>query len=101
MLAVTVLFFGRHNDWNRIKIDHSCTSPSCFCVFLAALFSLIATEEMSGTPHKSLPVLRQEAEEAVRSLKAGKSPEVDIISSELLKNGGKATTTVLTVICKV
>ena len=49
---------------------------------------------------ESLPVLREEAEEAVHSLKAGKSTGVDNIPSELVKNGGEATTTVLTVICK-
>ena len=43
-------------------------------------------------------MLNEEVEEAVRSLKAGKSPGVDSISSELLKNGGEATTTVLTAI---
>ena len=35
---------------------------------------------------------------AVYSLKAGKSPLVDNIPSELLKNGGEAATTVLTAI---
>ena len=40
-----------------------------------------------------LPVLREEVEEAVCSMKAGKSPGVDNIPSELLKNGGEATTT--------
>ena len=49
---------------------------------------------------ESLPVLREEAEEAVYSLKAGKSPGVDKIPSELLKAGGEATTTVLTAICQ-
>ena len=44
------------------------------------------------------PVLREEVEEAVRSLKERKSQEVDNIPAELLKNGGKATTTVLTAI---
>ena len=34
----------------------------------------------------------------MRSLKAGKSPGVDNIPSELLKNGGETTPTVLTVI---
>ena len=34
----------------------------------------------------------------MHSLKAGKSPGVDNIPSELLKNGSEATTTVLTVI---
>ena len=33
-------------------------------------------------------------------MKAGKSPGVDNIPSELLKSAGEATTTVLTVICK-
>ena len=46
---------------------------------------------------KSLLVLREEVEVAVRGLKAGKSPGVDNIPSELLKNGGEATSmTVLT-----
>ena len=43
-------------------------------------------------------MLREEVEKAVRSLKAGKSPEVDSIPSQLLKNEGEATTTVLTAI---
>ena len=41
-------------------------------------------------------MLKEEVEEAVRSLKAGKPPGVNNISSELLKNGSEATTTVLT-----
>ena len=36
----------------------------------------------------------------MRSLNAGKSPGVANILSELLKNGGEATATVLTAICK-
>ena len=49
---------------------------------------------------KSLLVLREEAEEAVRSLQAGKFPGVDNIPSALLKNEGEATTmTVLTAMC--
>ena len=42
----------------------------------------------------------EEDEEAVNTLKTGKSPGVDNIPSELLKNGGEATTTVLTAICQ-
>ena len=49
---------------------------------------------------ENLPVLREEVEEAVRSLKAGKSPGVGKIPSELLKNGGEVTTTVMTAICQ-
>ena len=45
---------------------------------------------------QSQPVLREEVEEAVHSLKAGKSPGVDTNSSELLNNGCEATTTALT-----
>ena len=54
-------------------------------------------------PHiraESLPVLREEVEEAVHSMKAGRFPEVDNIPSELLKNEGEATTTILTAICE-
>ena len=49
---------------------------------------------------ENLPVLREEVEEAVRNPKAGKSPGVDTIPSEVLKNGGETTTTVLTVTCQ-
>ena len=42
----------------------------------------------------------EEDEEAVNTLKTGKSPGVDNIPSELLKNGGEATTKILTAICK-
>ena len=45
---------------------------------------------------ESLPVLRKEVGEAVYSLKAGKSPGVYNIPSELLKNGGEARTRILT-----
>ena len=49
---------------------------------------------------ESLPVLREEVEKAVHSLKTGKSPGVDNIPFEQLKNGGEATVTVLTMICQ-
>ena len=49
---------------------------------------------------ESLPVLREEVKEAVRGLKARKSPGVNNIPSELLKTEDEATTTVLTTICK-
>ena len=45
-------------------------------------------------------MLREEVEEAVSSLKSEMSPGEDNISSELLKNGGEATSVVLTVICQ-
>ena len=49
---------------------------------------------------ESLPALREEIKEALCSLNEGKSPGVDTIPSELLKTGGKATTTVLTATCQ-
>ena len=45
-------------------------------------------------------MLREEVEEAVRNSRVGKSPGVDNIPSELLKNGGEATTAVLLAICQ-
>ena len=59
---------------------------------------LLQSKQTPTQEAESLPVLREEVEKAVRSLKAGKSPRVDKIPSELLKNGGEATTTVLTAI---
>ena len=62
--------------------------------------SLIQSNQTPTQEAESLPVLREEVEEAVPRLKAGKSPGVDNIPSELLKNGGDATTTVLTALCQ-
>ena len=45
------------------------------------------------------PILRDEVEQAVNSLKHGKSAGVDNIPSELIKNGGEAMIDALTVIC--
>ena len=49
---------------------------------------------------EGLAVFRDEAVEAVHGLKAGTSLRVDNIPSELLKNGGEYTRTVLTAICQ-
>ena len=62
--------------------------------------SLLQSNQTPTQELESLPVLREEVEEAVRSLKAGKSPGVHNIPSELLKIGAEATTTVLTAICQ-
>ena len=61
--------------------------------------SLLQSNQTPTQQVESLPV-QEEVEEAVRSLTAGKSPGVDNILSELLKNGGEATTTVLTATCQ-
>ena len=62
--------------------------------------SLLESNQTPTQDAESLPVLREEVEEAVRNLRAGRSPGVDNIPSELLKNGGDTTPTVLTVICQ-
>ena len=62
--------------------------------------SILQSNQIPTQEAESLPVLREEVEEAVHSLKAGKSPGMDNIPSELLKNGDEATTTVLSVICQ-
>ena len=59
--------------------------------------SLLESNQTPTQEAESLPVLR---EEVVRNPRAGKYPGVDNIPSELLKNGGETTTTVLTVICQ-
>ena len=46
-------------------------------------------------------MLREVVEEAVRSLKSGKSEGVDNIPSELLKNGGEATTVLTAIFQKI
>ena len=46
-------------------------------------------------------MLREEVEKSLHSLKAGKSQGVDNIPSELLKNGGEATTVLTAIFQKI
>ena len=62
--------------------------------------SLLRSIQTPTQGAESLPVLREEVEEAVRGLKAGKFPGVDNIPFELLTKEGEATTTILTPICQ-
>ena len=62
--------------------------------------SLLQCNQSPTQEAESLPVQREEVEEAVYNLKAGKSPGVHNIPSELLMNGSDATTTVLAAICQ-
>ena len=50
--------------------------------------SLFQSNQTPTQEAESLPVLREEVEEAVHSLEVGKFPEADNIPSELLKSGG-------------
>ena len=51
------------------------------------------------TNEDDFPILREEVETAIRSLKCGKAAGVDNIPAELLKNGGEIVIDVLTTIC--
>ena len=62
--------------------------------------SLLQSNHLPTQEAESLPVLRKEVKEAVHSLNTGKSPGVKNIPFELFKNGGGATTAVLTAICQ-
>ena len=57
---------------------------------------LLQTDLPSMDGKDSLPILKEEVEAAVQSLKLGKSPRVNNVPSELLKNGGKAVVKALT-----
>ena len=48
----------------------------------------------------SLPILKEEVEAAVQSLKLGKSPGVDNVPSQLVKHGGKDDFKALTALCQ-
>ena len=52
-----------------------------------------------NTEEDNFPILREEVEIAVKSLKKGKSAGVDNITAELLPAGGEAVTNILTAIC--
>ena len=62
--------------------------------------SLLQSKQNPTQEAESLSLLREELEEALDSLKAGKSQGVGNFPSELLKNGNEATTTVLTPMCQ-
>ena len=58
----------------------------------------VTTTQVS-TNEDNFPILREEVEAAIRSLKKGKAAGVDNIPAELIQQGGKAVTDILTSIC--
>ena len=62
--------------------------------------TILQNSQRSTDSENSPPVLKEEVEAAVRSLKIGKSPGVDNIPSELLKSGGEETVKALTALCQ-
>ena len=47
-----------------------------------------------------MPILKSEVEYAIKKLKNGKSPGIDNVSSELIKEGGPVLTQLLTDLCQ-
>jgi len=62
--------------------------------------SIIEEEAATSRVPSPLPILREEVEEAIRSLPVGKSPGADNILAELLKHGGETVITQVTAICQ-
>ena len=52
-----------------------------------------------NTEENKFPIIREEVEAAVKSLKKGISAGVDNIPAELIQAGGEAVTNILTAIC--
>ena len=67
-----------------------------------ALFGNGDTTILNGlyeTNDDKSPIIREEVEAALKCLKGGKSPGYDNIPAELIKNGGEAMISTLTIIC--
>ena len=62
--------------------------------------NILGEETRPSKEPSPLPVMREEVEEAIRSLPAGKSPGTDNIPAELLKKGGTELVTVITTLCQ-
>ena len=60
----------------------------------------ILSDKTSNNQDKDPPILRDEVEAAIRQLKKGKSPGIDNIPAELIKNGGEETVQKLTELCQ-
>ena len=61
---------------------------------------ILADLQTDERPIESLPILREEVEEAIRSLPNEKSPGIDGIPGELIKHGGESMISTLTEICQ-
>eukprot|EP00745_Piridium_sociabile_P019023 TRINITY_DN2876_c1_g1_i4.p1 TRINITY_DN2876_c1_g1~~TRINITY_DN2876_c1_g1_i4.p1 ORF type:complete len:404 (+),score=105.74 TRINITY_DN2876_c1_g1_i4:2-1213(+) len=61
--------------------------------------SVLTSQESSN--EDNFPILREEVEAAIRSLKNGKAAGTDNIPAELIKHGGEAVTDILTRICNL
>ena len=62
--------------------------------------NILTNATKSSSECEDAPILQAEVEEAVRSLKTGKSPGIDNIPAELWKHGGQEMIKALTYICQ-
>ncbi|MGL4418375.1 MAG: reverse transcriptase domain-containing protein [Plesiomonas shigelloides] len=62
--------------------------------------NILQNDQYEVRKAEDVPVLAEEVEAAIRSLKGGKSPGVDNVPAELLKLGGEMTTKILTILCQ-
>ena len=86
-----------------MALEKQMTETNCCDLYnyeLCPDTSILQSNQTPTQEAESLPVPREEVEEAVLNLRAGKSPGVDNIPSELLDNGGEIAPTVLTVKCQ-
>ena len=61
---------------------------------------LLQTNTLANKEVTILPILKSEVEYAIKKLKNGKSPGIDNVSSELIKEGGQVLTKLLTDLCQ-
>ena len=91
------------NTGKRLTEEHDVLTR--FTVYCSDLYNHESngdTTILNGpydTNDDKFPILREEVEVAVKYLKGGKSPGNDNIPAELIKNGGEAMISALTIIC--
>ena len=62
--------------------------------------NILEEEKCPPEEPSALPVMREEVEEAIRSLPTGKSPGADNIPAEQIKKGGSELVTIITALCQ-
>lgn len=90
LLTENTAVLSRWTEYCRDLYNHK-TEPD---------LSILQNDQDGARKAEDLPVLAEEVEAAIYSLKGGKSPGVDNIPAELLKHGGEVTTKILTILCR-
>ena len=61
----------------------------------------VETHNSRQDDEQPLPILKSEVIHAIKSLKNGKSPGIDNVPSEVLKEGGEALNDIITKLCQI